>query len=49
MKEIIKAQGKDFDVFGTYIEEFNLLDRTNNLRKVPLSNNEIKKRILFSF
>ena len=48
MKEIIKTQGKDFDVFGTYIEEFNLLDRTNNLRKVPLSNNEIKKRILFS-
>ena len=48
MKEIIKTQGKDFDVFGTYIEEFNLLDRTKNLRKVPLSNNEIKKRILLS-
>ncbi len=48
IKEIIKTQGKDFDVFGTYIEEFNLLDRTKNLRKVPLSNNEIKKRILLS-
>ena len=48
IKEIIKKQGKDFDVFGTYIEEFNLLDRTKILRKVPLSNYEIKKRILLS-
>ena len=48
IKEIINTKGKYFDVFGTYIEEFNLFDKTKNLRKVPLSNNKIKKRILFS-
>ena len=47
--EIIKSQGDDLDVFGTYIQEFNF--DVNNLsfeRKVPHDHESINKRLLIS-
>tara|TARA_X000000950_G_C13813730_1_gene618793 strand:+ start:560 stop:1390 length:831 start_codon:yes stop_codon:yes gene_type:complete len=46
---IISLCGKDIDVFGTYIQEFNF--DINNLsfeRKVPLISRDINKRLLIS-
>ena len=49
IREIIKSQGDDLDVFGTYIQEFN--SDINNLsfeRKVPHHHKSINKRLLIS-
>lgn len=48
LKQTIEINKENYDVIGTYIEEFNNYDQTKVLRKVPLSEKEIIKRILFS-
>ena len=48
LKQTIEMNKGNYDVIGTYIEEFNEYDGTKFLRKVPLSEEEIIKRILFS-
>ena len=48
LKQTIELNKENYDVIGTYIEEFNNYDQTKILRKVPLSEKEIIKRILFS-
>ena len=48
LKKIIEENKEKHDVIGTYIEEFNKYDGTKFIRKVPLSENRIIKRILFS-
>ncbi len=48
IKNIIRNNKNEYDVIGTYIEEFNLKSNSNIIRKVPLKNNDIKKQLLFS-
>ncbi len=48
LKKEIEKNKEKFDVIGTYIEEFNNYNQRKVLRKVPLSENKIIKRILFS-
>tara|TARA_B100000989_G_scaffold278203_1_gene239768 strand:+ start:16143 stop:16967 length:825 start_codon:yes stop_codon:yes gene_type:complete len=48
MKKSIEINKAEYDVIGTYIEEFNNYDQTTVLRKVPLTEKKIMERILFS-
>ncbi len=49
INEKINKYGNKYDVMGTYIQEF-ITTKKNliSVRKVPLSNNEIKKRLLYA-
>ena len=49
IKEKILAYGKKYDVFGTFIEEFDKeIGDLQIIRKVPLNLINIKKRLIFS-
>ncbi len=48
IKQKILENDNNYDVMGTYIEEFNLKTNTNKIRKVPLSYKNIKRNLLFS-
>ena len=48
LSKIIEKNKNQYDVIGTYIEEFNKTDNYKTIRKVPLTNKEIKRKILFS-
>ena len=47
IKNKIKELGKDYDVIGTYIEEFNEKNNLKMIRKVPLSFEKIKRNLVF--
>ena len=48
IKKIIMRNKNQYDVIGTFIEEFNIKSNSNIIRKVPLKNSDIKKNLLFS-
>ena len=49
INKIINKYGNEFDVFGTYIQEFNnKINDIKTIRKVPLSCNSIKLFSIFS-
>ena len=48
IKEKINQNKDIYDVMGTYIEEFNIKDKTKIIRKVPLDYENIKNNFLFS-
>jgi len=48
MKEHIKKYGHEFDVIGTYIEEFNSKDSFKRIKKVPLIQKDITRNLLYT-
>lgn len=48
IKKTILDNKNEYDVIGTYIEEFNIKSNSKIIRKVPLKNSHIKKQLLFS-
>ena len=49
IQKYINEYGRDFDVMGTFISEFefNLKDNKKYIRKVPLDLSEIKRRLIY--
>ena len=47
MSQFIMKYGDQYDVIGTYIEEFNNKNKRRMVRRVPLNNKKIKKNLIF--
>ena len=49
LTQIIKEHSNEIDIFGTFMKEFETsIDDQNKIRYVPLKQNQIEKRLIFS-